>query len=82
MREAGVEAFRYPSARDDKGGINVGAFAPAVFGSTKPRSFESWYCAASRERVEVARGDFLKREELTFPRSQLLVQGSLPAPAL
>ncbi len=82
MREAGVEAFRFPSARDDKGGINVGAFAPSVFGSAKPKSFESWYCSASRERVEIAKGDYFKREEFAFPRSQFLVLGELPAPAL
>jgi hypothetical protein len=82
MRESGVEAFRYPSARDDNGGVNVGAFAPSVFGSTRPKSLESWHCTASHERVEVARGDYFKREEFVFPRSQFLVQGELPAPAL
>src|SRR5437868_2543499 len=46
MRDAGVEAFRYPSARDAKGGINIGAFTPSVFGIAKPKSFETWYCAA------------------------------------
>jgi len=82
MRGAGVEAFRYASARDDKGGINVGAFSPSVFGSAKPKSFESWYCAASRERVEVASADYIRREGFSFPRSQFLVQRALPAPAL
>jgi hypothetical protein len=82
MRDAGVEAFRYPSARDDKGGINVAAFAPSVFGNTKPKSFETWYCTSSRDRVEVTQGDYFKRGEFLFPRSQFLVQGALPAPAL
>lgn len=82
MRSAGVEAFRYPSARDDKGGVNVGAFSPSVFGTTKPKSFETWYCAASRERVEVTQGDYFKRDEFAFQRSQFLVQGALPAPAI
>lgn len=82
MREAGVETFRYPSARDDRGGVNVGAFAPAVFGNTKPKSFETWYCTASLERVEVTQSDYFKREEFAFPRSQFLFQGVLPAPAL
>ena len=82
MRDAGVEAFRYPSARDNEGGVNVGAFAPSVFGNAKPRSFETWYCAASRERVEVTQSDYFKRAEFAFPRSQFLVHGLLPAPAL
>jgi hypothetical protein len=82
MRTAGVEAFRYPSARDTAGGINVGVFTPAAFGNAKPKSLETWHCAASRERVEVTQGDYFKRDSFAFPRSQFLVQGVLPAPAL
>ena len=82
MREAGVDAFRYPSARDPEGGVNVGAFTPAVFGRTKPTSLESWHCAASRERVDVTRGDYFTRETFAFARETFLVNGSLPAPAL
>ncbi|HEX2721517.1 MAG TPA: RES family NAD+ phosphorylase [Gemmatimonadaceae bacterium] len=82
MRNAGVEAFRYPSARDIVGGINVAAFVPSVFGNAKPRSFETWHSSASRERVEVTRGDYMKRESFAFPREQFLVNGALPAPAL
>ena len=43
MRSAGVEAFRYPSARDADNGVNFGAFAPSVFGNAKPKSFETWH---------------------------------------
>jgi hypothetical protein len=82
MRAAGVEAFRYPSARDNQGGIGVAVFVPSVFGNGKPKSFETWYCAASRERVEITQADYFKRESFAFPRSQFLVQGALPAPAL
>jgi hypothetical protein len=82
MRSAGVEAFRYPSARDIEDGINVGAFVPSVFGNTKPRSLQTWHCSASRERVEVAQADYFKRNRFAFPREQFLVQGALPAPAL
>ena len=82
MRNARVEAFRYPSARDTEGGINVGAFVASVFGNAKPRTLETWHCSASRERVEIAQGDYFKREMFTFPRAQFLVQGVLPAPAL
>jgi hypothetical protein len=82
MRGAGVEAFKYPSARDTQNGINVGVFVPSVFGSAKPRSFETWHSTASRDRVEVAQSDYFKREHFAFPRAQFLVQGALPAPAL
>ena len=82
MRSAGVEAFRYPSARDVQGGVNVGAFTPSVFGRTKPTSLESWHCAASRERVDVTRGDYFTRETFAFARGEFLVDGVLPSPGV
>ena len=82
MRGAGVEAFRYPSARDTRGGVNVGAFVPLVFGTAKPRSFETWHCAASRERVDITKSDYLEHDKHAFPRTQFLAHGVLPAPAL
>ena len=82
MRNAGVEAFKYPSARDVEDGVNVGVFAPSAFGSAKPKSFETWYCFASRARVEVAPGGYVKRDTYAFPRTQFLVRGVLPSPAL
>jgi hypothetical protein len=82
MRTTGVEAFRYPSARDTESGVNVGAFVATVFGGTKPKSFETWHCAASRERVEFTQADYFRRDKFLFPRAQFLVNKSLPAPAL
>jgi hypothetical protein len=81
MRSAGVEAFRYPSARDNEGGINVAAFVPAVFGKSKPGSLETWHCAASRTHVDVTQGDYFVRKRFAYPREQFLVKGVLPAPA-
>ncbi len=82
MRGAGVEAFRYPSARDQDQGVNVGVFMPRVFGKAEPQSFETWHCAASRERVDITQADYFKRDRFAFPRGQFLVKGTLPAPAL
>ena len=81
MREAGVELFRYPSARDPERGINVGAFSPSVFGTSKPRNFETWHCTATRARVELAMRDYFKRERYVFSRDAFVVNGRLPAPA-
>lgn len=81
MRSAGVEAFKYRSARDTEGGVNVGVFAPSVFGASRPRSYETWYCFASRQRIEVVPGGYFKRDQFLFPREQFLVQGALPSPA-
>lgn len=82
MRLAGVEAFRYHSARDVDGGVNVGAFTPRVFGRSRPSSLERWHCAASRERVDVSRDDFFRRETFGYERGKFLVGNMLPAPAL
>ena len=81
MRAAGVELFRYPSARDP-GGVNVGAFVPTVFGAAKPQKFETWHCTATTQRVEFARSDYLERERMVFAREAFLVARRLPAPAL
>jgi hypothetical protein len=83
MRAAGVELFRYASARDIVGdGVNVGAFVPSVFGNAKPRGFETWHCTATRETVELTKRDYFGRAAFTFPREDFLVSGALPAPAV
>lgn len=82
MRSAGVAAFKYPSARDAAGGTNVGVFTPSAFGAAKPKSFETWYCFASRELVEIVPGGYFRRDTHAFPRAQFLVNGALPSPAL
>ena len=82
MRDAGVETFRYTSARDAAGGMNVGVFAPAVFGRRQPRSLETWHCTATRSRVEVTRRDYFRHTVYGFTLEQFLVEGRLPAPAL
>jgi len=83
MREAGIELFRFPSAREP-GGINVGIFNPSVFGTAKPRGFETWHCTATRDLVELASRDFTSwaRETFLFERHAFLVNGALPAPGL
>jgi len=82
MRTARVEAFRYSSARDIEGGVNVGVFDPSVFGNARPRSLETWHCAASRGGVDVTKGDYFRRRTFEFPREQFLVDGGLPSPAI
>ncbi len=82
MRASSVEVFFYPSARDIENGINVGVFVPTAFGKAKPRILETWHCAASRYRVDLTKGDYFTRRSFTFPRSQFLVDGALPSPAV
>ncbi len=81
MREAGVEAFRYRSARDRDGGVNVALFTPKAFAAPRPEAFETWTCTATRERVEFQRKDFFERATVGFVRAAFLVGGALPTPA-
>lgn len=78
MREAGVEAFRFPSARDRKGGVNWGLFTPRAFAERKPGVPETWHCVASRAGVELTKRDFFERRGLAFPREEFEVEGRLP----
>jgi len=83
MRDAAIELFRFPSAREP-GGVNIGVFDPSVFGNSKPRGFETWHCSATRSQVELAKRDFSSwaRETFSFQRQAFLVNGALPAPGL
>ncbi len=81
MREAQVEMFTYQSARDADGGVNIGAFTPAVFHQAQPQHFERWHCTATRNAVDFTRGDLTRsRQTHVFERAQFLVDDRLPMP--
>jgi hypothetical protein len=82
MRAAGVEAFRYRSARDVAGGSNVGVFTPRAFAVRKPRAVQTWRTTVTREVVEISRKDYFVRESYRFPREDFLVGDTLPRPAV
>ncbi|MCU0936948.1 MAG: RES family NAD+ phosphorylase [Gammaproteobacteria bacterium] len=80
MRDAGVEAFEYPSARDPRRGVNVALLGPAALASTRPSALESWLAETSAERVR-----FLARTGAgvhEYVLATFLVDGRLPQPAL
>lgn len=81
MRAAGVEAFRYHSARDPRGGTNVALFTPRAFAAKRPETPETWICSASREAVEFVRKDFFEKGTFRFERATFEVDGRLPQPA-
>ena len=81
MRAAGVQAIRFPSARDVKGGKNLALFTPKAFAAKVPGVPEIWYCVATRARVELTKLDIFERRRWTFPRSDFEVDGDLPRPA-
>ena len=53
-RAAAIEILRYQSVRDPGHGHCAALLTPAVFGGGKPRAQETWFIAASRERVRCA----------------------------
>lgn len=87
LRAAEVEAFRFRSARDTGGGTNVGVLTPAAFFRRRPDGFETWYCVATRDVVEMSRRQPVRRTRQLlhvhrFPRALFEVDGVLPIPAL
>ena len=87
LRAAGVEAFRYRSARDPERGTNLALFTPRAFAAKRPDSSETWYCVATRSVVELSSRRLLDRgargrETHRFPRELFEVDGKLPAPAV
>jgi hypothetical protein len=80
MRNAGVEAFVFVSARDPKGGSNIGLFEP-VFKRKSPTNLSTWVCAADATKVEFKKKDYFTKASFSWPRSAFLVKGVLPAPA-
>jgi RES domain len=78
LREAGIEAFEYVSARDPRGGLNVALFTPRPFASPKPTSLDEWLCETRADRVSYySRHGGGIRE---FPLDTFLVDGTLPLP--
>jgi hypothetical protein len=82
MRDAGVDACRYVSARDIDDGINIALLAPTAFASARPKTVQSWHSVSTRASVEISKRDYFERASYQFPRETFLVQGALPHPAV
>lgn len=78
MRTAGIEVFRYRSARDRAGGTNIGLFTPRAFASPRPDPPQTWYCVATRRVVEFSQRDVFEHRTHAYPREQFEVDGKLP----
>lgn len=79
MREAGVEAFEYFSARDPDRGICVGLFTPAAFTQKTPQEMTAWLCETSANEVAFKQRD--KAEVIRFGLEDFTVDRVLPLPA-
>jgi hypothetical protein len=81
MRDDGIEAVLYTSARDPGHGQNMAIFEPC-FTRTEPSVPVAWACTATREAVELRKDDVFRSERLRFERGTFLVKGKLPAPGV
>ena len=79
LRRAGVEAFKFRSARDPRKGINIALFEPA-FQSKALLHAECWICTSTRDRIELKPGLAATGAPVAFARSLFERDGSLPAP--
>lgn len=79
LREAGIDAIEYRSARDPGDGVNVALFTPAALGARQPRILDEWLCTTTEAAVTYySRAGGGIRD---FPRAIFLVDGVLPLPA-
>jgi len=79
MREAGVEAFEYRSARDPHKGICVGLFTPKALRHRRPQEMTHWLCEISA--TEVAFKQVGQTNVFQFVLETFLYQGKLPLPS-
>jgi hypothetical protein len=79
MREAGIEAFEYRSARDAEGGLNVALFTPSALASRRPHHQVEWLCETGADVVRFY--SYEAQRVRQFPLQQFLVDGALPTPA-
>lgn len=79
MREAGVQAFEYTSARDPDAGHCAALFSAAAFAHSKPNESQQWLCELTADQVSYKHiGD---TAVLHFERSLFLADDTLPLPA-
>jgi hypothetical protein len=79
MREAGVQAFEYQSARDPKKGICVALFSPSAFSQKRPKDTNQWLCEVSAETVSFKQAG--ARTIATYALHDFMCDGQMPLPA-
>lgn len=79
MRQQGVQAFEFTSARDPARGLNAALFTPRAFTQTQPVFQEPWLGEVDGEHVRfrAVYGNAVH----DFPKTAFLVDGRLPQPA-
>jgi len=80
MREAGVEAFEFVSARDPDAGINLALFTPNALATREPEFVQQWLCETNGRTVRY--GSRTQERGWEFAFETFTVDGRLPAPAI
>lgn len=77
MRNDGVEAILYPSARTKEPGLNIALFTPKAFLHKKPESgsFQTWETLTNQTAMEFMRTSAVKSEYKIFRAGSFLVEG-------
>ena len=80
VRELGIEAFEFVSARDPRDGLNVALVEPVALVSSRHHSPREWLCTTTTREIV-----FRSREQppmlLGFARETFEIDGRLPRPA-
>lgn len=80
MREHGIEAFEYLSARDTSHGINAALFTANALAATTPKDQSQWICETTSDTVR-----FYSAADKTgylYSLDTYLIEGAFPAPEL
>ncbi len=80
MREAGIEAFEYYSARDAKKGINIGLYTTNALIVNEPLYKSQWICSTTANNVRFSSRDDSK--VYGFNINEFKVDGRLPSAAI
>lgn len=79
LRQAGIEAFQFPSARDQENGINVALFTAKALRRKQPMFQQQWLCETDAERVMFFS---VGQDSYWYQKDSFLLDGELPSPAL
>ena len=80
MREHGIDAFEYLSARDTNHGINAALFNADALAATTPKDQQQWICETTNDTVRFY--SVADKTGYRYPLDTYLVEGTFPAPAL
>lgn len=79
MRNFGIEAFQFVSARDKLKGKNIALFTPNAFCNSNPVNLTTWLCQTNTEQVGFMSKD--KQNRVLYKQEDFWVDNTFPSPA-